>query len=155
MNFSPFSCPIFLGHPEARGRCSQGERVLYGRDLCRSGGTGKAEAAKLPGAGIGPKQCPRKCVAEKAVCTRLIENPAEQKHLDSRSGKSRLGKRPSGKSTQRLTSAYYPDTVPNGGVENAGNGPQHVANGGPNTGIYKGRPAETKYCQKTLVHREG
>jgi hypothetical protein len=54
MNFSPFSCPIFLGHPEARGRCSQGERVLYGRDLCRSGGTGKAEAAKLPGAGIGP-----------------------------------------------------------------------------------------------------
>src|SRR5216684_7557111 len=56
MNFSPFSCPIFLGHPEARGRCSQGERVLYGRDLCSSGGTGKAEAAKLPGAGIGPKQ---------------------------------------------------------------------------------------------------
>ncbi len=39
--FSPFSCPIFLGHPEARGRCSQGERVLCGRDLCRSGGTGK------------------------------------------------------------------------------------------------------------------
>ncbi len=55
-----FSCPIFEGHPKARGRCSQGERVLYGRDLCRSGGTGKAEAAKLPGAGIGPKQCPRK-----------------------------------------------------------------------------------------------
>src|SRR6266478_308200 len=44
------------GRPRARGRCSQGERVLYGRDLCRSGGTGKAEAAKLPGAGIGPKQ---------------------------------------------------------------------------------------------------
>src|SRR6266436_1149671 len=39
--FSPFSCPIFLGHPEARGRCSQGERVLYGRDLCRSGGAGE------------------------------------------------------------------------------------------------------------------
>src|SRR5260221_22708 len=65
MNFSPFSCPIFLGHTKARGRCSQGERVLYGRDLCRSGGTGKAEAAKLPGAGIGPKQCPEKCAAEK------------------------------------------------------------------------------------------
>src|SRR6266851_3170449 len=46
MNFSPFSCPIFLGHPKARGRCSQGERVLYGRDLWCSGGTGKAEAAK-------------------------------------------------------------------------------------------------------------
>src|SRR4029077_2552714 len=65
MNVSPFSCPIFLGHTEARGRCSQGERVLYGRDLCRSGGTGKAEAAKMPGAGIGPKQCPRKCAAGK------------------------------------------------------------------------------------------
>ena len=25
----------------------------------------KAEAAKLPGAGIGPKQCPRKCAEEK------------------------------------------------------------------------------------------
>src|SRR5580704_13683497 len=56
MNFSPFSCPIFLGHSEARGRCSQGERVLYGRDLRRSGGTGKAEPAKLPGAGIGPSR---------------------------------------------------------------------------------------------------
>src|SRR5882672_2884810 len=32
MNVSPFSGPIFLGHPEARGLCSQGERVLYGRE---------------------------------------------------------------------------------------------------------------------------
>jgi hypothetical protein len=54
MNLSPFSCPIFLGHSEARGRCSQGERVLYGRDLWCLGGAGKAEPAKLPGAGIGP-----------------------------------------------------------------------------------------------------
>src|SRR5258708_369440 len=68
MNFSPFSCPIFLGHPKARGRCSQGERMLYGRDLCRSGGAGKAEAAKLPGAGIGPKRCPGKGAAEKGTC---------------------------------------------------------------------------------------
>jgi len=29
------------------------------------GGTGKAEAAKLPDAGISPKQCPGKCAAEK------------------------------------------------------------------------------------------
>ena len=29
------------------------------------GGTGKAEAAKLPGAGIIPKPCPRKGAAEK------------------------------------------------------------------------------------------
>jgi len=30
--------------------------VLYGRDLCGLGGTGKAEAAKQSGAGIGPKR---------------------------------------------------------------------------------------------------
>jgi len=65
MKFSPFSCPIFLGHSEARGRCSQGEGVLYGRDLCGSGGTVKAEAAKLPGAGIGPKPVPKKMEGRK------------------------------------------------------------------------------------------
>ena len=26
---SDFTCPIFLGHLEARGRCSQGERVPF------------------------------------------------------------------------------------------------------------------------------
>src|SRR5260370_12658423 len=67
MNFSPFSCPIFLGHSEARGRCSQSERVLYGRGQCCSGGAGKAEAAKLPGAGIGPKPCLGKCAAERGM----------------------------------------------------------------------------------------
>src|SRR5438477_12348487 len=78
MNFSPFSCPIFLGHTEARGRCSQSERVLYGRDLCRSGGTGKAEAAKLQGAGIGPKQCPRKWGRERWTCrTQRIDERTE------------------------------------------------------------------------------
>src|SRR6267143_1556031 len=61
MNFFLF-LPHFLG---ARGRCSQSERVLYGRDLCSSEGTGKAEPAKLSGAGIGPKPCPGKCAAEK------------------------------------------------------------------------------------------
>src|SRR5229473_5982011 len=86
MNFSPFSCPIFLGHPEARGRCSQGERVLYGRDLCRSGGTGKAEAAKLQGAGIGPKLCPGKCAAEKAHLPRSVEQ--EQTRGSSKSGQT-------------------------------------------------------------------
>jgi hypothetical protein len=33
----------------------------------------KAEAAKLPGAGISPKPCPRKCVAEKGRRTRLSD----------------------------------------------------------------------------------
>src|SRR5216684_796087 len=87
MNYSPFSCPIFLGHPRARGRCSQGERVLYGRDLRRSGGTGKAEAAKMPGAGIGPKQCPGKCVAEKG---RLAEMSAQIRSLKSGDSQSQI-----------------------------------------------------------------
>src|SRR5258708_9299002 len=78
MNFSPFSCPIFLGHREARGRCSQGERVVYGRDLCPSGGTGKAEAAKPPGAGIGPKQCPGKCAGEKGHLPESVRINDEQ-----------------------------------------------------------------------------
>src|ERR1700720_4427576 len=30
--FSPFSCPIFLGHPEASGFCFQSERLLYRRE---------------------------------------------------------------------------------------------------------------------------
>src|SRR5690349_2310159 len=81
MNCSPFSCPIFLRHTEARGRCSQGERVLYGREPCRSGGTGKAEAAKLPGAGIGPKQCPGKCAAEKGQVAEISENREEGPYL--------------------------------------------------------------------------
>src|SRR6266853_5711713 len=71
-----FFCPVFLGHSKARGRCSQNERVLYGRDLCCSGGIDKAEAAKLPGVGIGPKQCPGKCEAEKgwpAELRRILE----------------------------------------------------------------------------------
>ncbi len=33
----------------------------------------KAEAVKLPGAGISPKQCPRKCAAEKGLVPALSE----------------------------------------------------------------------------------
>jgi hypothetical protein len=47
-------CPIFLGHSKASG-CFMG-----GEPNGVEGGAGKAEAAKLPGAGISPKQCPRK-----------------------------------------------------------------------------------------------
>src|ERR1700738_4128295 len=88
MNFSPFSCPIFLGHAKARGRCSQGERMLYGRDLCRSGGAGKAEAAKPPGAGIGPKPCPGKCAAEKGYPLKLRDNRVSQGKASRSSQKS-------------------------------------------------------------------
>src|SRR6266436_6681688 len=61
MNFSPFSCPIFLRHPEARGLCSQGERVLYGRGLRGSGGTRKAAGRRnwpeaVPRKGSGRKK---------------------------------------------------------------------------------------------------
>src|SRR5713101_2957543 len=64
--FSPFSCPIFLGHPEASGFCFQSERLLYGREPnAVEGGTGKAEAAKLQDAGINPKQWPRKMSGRK------------------------------------------------------------------------------------------
>ena len=70
--FLLFLAPFSWGTRYARGRCSQGERLLYERDLCRSGGAGKAETAKLPGAGIGPKQCPRKCVAEKGNLPKSI-----------------------------------------------------------------------------------
>src|SRR6266446_2469487 len=83
MNFSPFSCPIFLGHPQARGRCSQGEWMLFGRvGLLTSAPSGSKDgweeprkqkprslpaAGGLPGAGISLKQCPGKCAAEKAL----------------------------------------------------------------------------------------
>ena len=56
---------MFRGHSRASGYCSQDERLHSGRDPNDSqGGTGKAEDAKTPGAGIIPKQCPKKCVAE-------------------------------------------------------------------------------------------
>src|SRR5438094_488041 len=99
MNFSPFSCPIFLGHSEARGRCSQGERVLYGRDLWRSGGTGKAEPTKVPGAGIGPKQCPGKCAAEKGGDTEVSE-------IASAGARGRQ-KRPQGEKTAGLAHTVW------------------------------------------------
>jgi len=58
--------PHFLEAPKSEGFCSQGERLHSGRDTNGfKGGTGKAEAAKLPGAGISPKPCPRKCAEEK------------------------------------------------------------------------------------------
>jgi hypothetical protein len=57
---SPFSAP-FSGASKSGGCCFQSERLLYGREpnVCK-GGTGKAEAAKLPDAGISLKQCPEK-----------------------------------------------------------------------------------------------
>src|SRR5260370_35260390 len=94
MDFSPFSCPIFLGHARARGRCSQSERLLYGRDLCCSGRNGKAEAAKLQGAGIGPKPCPGKCAGKKGEL-------AESSGKDGKSGRG--GKRADRRGAEAVT----------------------------------------------------
>jgi hypothetical protein len=55
---SPFSAPLFWGTQKREAAAPQGERVLYGRDPVVFGRTGKAQTAKLPGAGIGPKPCP-------------------------------------------------------------------------------------------------
>jgi len=67
--------PHFLEAPKSEGFCSQGERMHSGRDPKESeGGTGKAEDAKLPGAGISPKPCPRKCVEEKDHLANLVKS---------------------------------------------------------------------------------
>jgi len=68
--FSPLSCPMFLGHTRSERPLLARRAGTYGRDLRCSGGAGKAEAAKLPGVGIGPKQCPAKCAAEKGTAYR-------------------------------------------------------------------------------------
>ena len=64
--FSPFSCPIFLGHPEASGCCFQSKRLLYRRE---PNGVG-AEPGKQKTRSCR-KQCPRKRVAEKGWLTGL------------------------------------------------------------------------------------
>jgi len=57
---SPFSAP-FSGASKSEGFCFQSERLLYRREPNGvEGGTGKAEAAKLPDARISLKQCPGK-----------------------------------------------------------------------------------------------
>ena len=52
------------------------------------GGTGKAEAATLPGAGIGPKQCPRKCAAEKGQLAEISENRQEEHTCTKRAART-------------------------------------------------------------------
>jgi hypothetical protein len=55
-----FFCPIFLGHPEAKASASKASGCFMGGNPMGKGGTGKAEAAKLPDAGISLKQCSEK-----------------------------------------------------------------------------------------------
>ena len=58
--------PHFPGAPQKRGLLLPKQAAAFweGTDVFE-GGTGKAEAAKLPDAGISPKSCPGKRTAEK------------------------------------------------------------------------------------------
>jgi hypothetical protein len=53
MKMSPFSAPFFWGTQKRAAALWEGTQWY-------KGGTGKAEAAKLPDAGISLKQCPEK-----------------------------------------------------------------------------------------------
>jgi len=54
MNFLLFLAPFSWGTQKREAAAPKASGCFMGGDLCRrSGGTGKAEAAKLPGAGIG------------------------------------------------------------------------------------------------------
>src|SRR4051812_28797283 len=84
------SAPFPWGTRARSGYCSQGERLHSGRDPNDSqGGTGKAEDAKQPGAGIIPKPCPRKGAAEMEnltdLSTNLIGPEAEDQQGNARS----------------------------------------------------------------------
>jgi hypothetical protein len=60
MEMSPFSAPFFWGAQERGLLLPKRAAALWeGTQWCK-GGTGKAEAAKLPDAGISLKQCPEK-----------------------------------------------------------------------------------------------
>jgi hypothetical protein len=62
---SPFSAPFFWGTQKRRLLLPKQEAALWeGTQWCK-GGTERAEDEKLPGAGISPKPCPRKCAGEK------------------------------------------------------------------------------------------
>jgi hypothetical protein len=79
--FGPKWTQVFLATRQTQGRrdsmgsvmTSSGKRVLYGRDLWCLGGAGKAEPAKLPGAGIWPEAVPRKMRGRKRVLTEISE----------------------------------------------------------------------------------
>jgi hypothetical protein len=75
-----FFLPHFPGHPKSERPL----RMLYGRDLWRSGGTGKAEHAKLPGAGIWPEAKPRKMGGGKRRVTELSANRQREQTLGNR-----------------------------------------------------------------------
>jgi hypothetical protein len=73
---SPFSVPFFWDTQKReaasnRAHFGRGTRNLRGVLEDFLGGDGKAEGAKVPGAGIWPEQCPGKCATEKGWLTEL------------------------------------------------------------------------------------
>jgi hypothetical protein len=70
---SPFSAP-FSEAPKSERLLlpNQAAALWEGTQWCE-GGTGKAEAAKVPGAGISPKQVPRKW-GRKRPLTEISDN---------------------------------------------------------------------------------
>jgi hypothetical protein len=74
-SFLLFLAPCSWVHPEARGRCSLGERCFVGGTGAVREGAGKTEAAKLSGAGIGPKHSAQENARQKrGRLTELGEN---------------------------------------------------------------------------------
>jgi len=66
MKMSPFSAPFFWGTQKRGLLLPKRAAALSEGTQWREGGTGKAEAAKLPDAGISLKQCPENGAAENA-----------------------------------------------------------------------------------------
>ena len=85
--------PHFPGAQKSEGFCFQGERLHSGRDPKEAkGGTEKAEDAKPPDAGISPKQCPGKGVAEKWTAYEKREMSVVERHDASNDRKDDGGK---------------------------------------------------------------
>ena len=59
MKMSPFSAPFFWGTQKRGLLLPRRVAAFWEGTKGFKGGTGKAEDAKLPGAGISPKPCPR------------------------------------------------------------------------------------------------
>jgi hypothetical protein len=77
MNCFSFFLPHFPGAPKSERPLLPRRADALWEGPVAFGRNGKAESAKLPGAGIGPKQCPRKCAAEKGHVTEVkVRQPA-------------------------------------------------------------------------------
>ena len=65
-----FLAPCSWGTPKREAAAPKASGYFMGGTSAVRERSGKQEAAKLPGAGIGPKQCPAKCAAEKGKAYR-------------------------------------------------------------------------------------